>query len=297
MSEWWSAGGWCAGRPGGRVQLCRSALAGRGRPEARSASCRLSETALYTVETRLCRRSGADYLLFSSAQGVRDYFAAGGDPSGAVCVSIGPVTSAALRSLVSGEILEAEEISARGLLAAVLRPRCRASVPGRPAFVLRVRRACAGGRGIRAFAVRVGGRRGDGYGALCRGGCPRRALRFGMRALSASPSWMGFRIRPPKRRRAAARCELEFGRRRPSGPFARAEVVERDQRRGASRPTRRAAAARRRARRRGRDRVWGDRGRGARRQGAKEGGQDLRRGSAYGGCRREGLGGGRAGGA
>lgn len=73
-------------------------------------------------------------------------------------------------------------------IAALLRPRCRASVPGRPAFVLRVRRACAGGRGIRAFAVRVGGRRGDGYGALCRGGCPRRALRFGMRALSASPS-------------------------------------------------------------------------------------------------------------
>ena len=95
----------------------------------------------------------------------------------------------------------------RRRIAALLRPRCRASVPGRPAFVLRVRRACAGGRGIRAFAVRVGGRRGDGYGALCRGGCPRRALRFGMRALSASPSWMGFRIRPlsaGERRRAAS---------------------------------------------------------------------------------------------
>ena len=110
-----------AGRPGERVHLFRSALAGRELPEALSASFRLSETALYTVETRLC--SGADYLLFSSAQGVRDYFAAGGDVSGAVCVSIGPVTSAALRSLVSGEILEAEEISARGLLAAVLRHR------------------------------------------------------------------------------------------------------------------------------------------------------------------------------
>ena len=80
-------------------------------------------------------------------------------------------------------------------------------------------------------------------------GCPRRALRFGMHALNASPSWMGFRIRPPKRRRAAARCELEFGRRRPSEPRSRAEVVERDQRRGASRPMRRAAAARCRARR------------------------------------------------
>ena len=112
-----------AGRPGERVHLFRSALAGRELPEALSASFRLSETALYTVETRLCRRSGADYLLFSSAQGVRDYFAAGGDVSVAVCVSIGPVTSAALRSLGSGEILEAEEISARGLLSAVLRHR------------------------------------------------------------------------------------------------------------------------------------------------------------------------------
>lgn len=112
-----------AGRPGERVHLFRSALAGRELPEALSASFRLSETALYTVETRLCRRSGADYLLFSSAQGVRDYFAAGGDVSDAVCVSIGPVTSAALRSLGPGEILEAEEISARGLLSAVLRHR------------------------------------------------------------------------------------------------------------------------------------------------------------------------------
>lgn len=110
-----------AAAPGERVRLFRSALAGRELPEALAGRFRLSETALYTVETRLCGRGGADYLLFSSAQGARDYFAAGGEARGAVCVSIGPVTSAALRGLLPSEPLEAPEISAAGLLAAVLR--------------------------------------------------------------------------------------------------------------------------------------------------------------------------------
>ena len=79
----------------------------------------------------------------------------------------------------------------RRRIAALLRPRRRPPVPGRPAFVLRVRCACAGGRGIRAFAVRVGGRRGDGYGTLRHRDGPHRALRSGMRAIAvgrASPS-------------------------------------------------------------------------------------------------------------
>ena len=46
----------------------------------------MTDTPIYTVETRLVSGAAADYVVFSSAGGARAYLAAGGKTGGAVCV-------------------------------------------------------------------------------------------------------------------------------------------------------------------------------------------------------------------
>ncbi len=105
------------------MRLYRSALAARELPEALSGRFSVTDTPIYTVETGLVSDTEADYLVFSSAGGVREFFAAGGKIGGAKCVSIGPVTSAALREFAV-DVLEAPDISAEGILSAVLSDHC-----------------------------------------------------------------------------------------------------------------------------------------------------------------------------
>ena len=105
------------------VRLYRSAQATRELPEALSGYLVVTDTPIYTTETSLVSDAEADYLVFSSAGGVREFFAAGGKIGGAECVSIGPVTSAALRGF-SVPVLEAPDISAGGILNAVLSDHC-----------------------------------------------------------------------------------------------------------------------------------------------------------------------------
>lgn len=69
-------------------------------------------------EDRAARLAEADYLVFSSAGGVRAFLEEfGALPSGAVCVCIGAVTAAALEGR---PCLTAPDISAEGILEAVL---------------------------------------------------------------------------------------------------------------------------------------------------------------------------------
>ncbi len=78
----------------------------------------------YDVLPRRNRQQGpvtADYLIFSSAGGVRSFLeSSGGIPSTAVCVCIGEATASALRNQTRTPILTAPEISAEGILQAVL---------------------------------------------------------------------------------------------------------------------------------------------------------------------------------
>jgi uroporphyrinogen III methyltransferase/synthase len=64
--------------------------------------------------------AAADYLLFTSASSVRLYVAAGGSLSGPRLASIGPATSAELRSHGASPDLEADPHTPDGLVAAVL---------------------------------------------------------------------------------------------------------------------------------------------------------------------------------
>jgi len=64
--------------------------------------------------------AAADYLLFTSASSVRLYVAAGGSLSGPRLASIGPATSAELRSRGASPDLEADPHTPDGLVAAVL---------------------------------------------------------------------------------------------------------------------------------------------------------------------------------
>ena len=110
--------------PGADVRLYRSALAARELPEALAGRFSVTDTPIYTVETRLVSDAAADYVVFSSAGGARAYLAAGGKTGGAVCVSIGPVTTAALREFAL-PTLESPDISAEGILTAVLKHRAQ----------------------------------------------------------------------------------------------------------------------------------------------------------------------------
>ena len=112
-----------AAEPGADVRLYRSALATCELPEALAGRFSVTDTPIYTVETGLVSDTEADYLVFSSAGCVREFFAAGGKVGSAECVSIGPVTSAALREFAV-DVLEAPDISAEGILSAVLSDHC-----------------------------------------------------------------------------------------------------------------------------------------------------------------------------
>lgn len=113
-----------AAEAGADIRLYRSALAGRELPDALAGRFAVTDTPVYTVETELVSNTAADYVVFSSAGGVRAYFEAGGNIGGAVCVSIGPVTSTALQGF-SVPFLEASDISAEGILSAVLTHRAK----------------------------------------------------------------------------------------------------------------------------------------------------------------------------
>ncbi|MFR5781724.1 MAG: uroporphyrinogen-III C-methyltransferase [Oscillospiraceae bacterium] len=119
--------------PGADVRLYRSALAARELPEALAGRFSVTDTPIYTVETRLVSDAAADYVVFSSAGGARAYLAAGGKTGGAVCVSIGPVTTAALREFAL-PTLESPDISAEGILTAVLKHRAARLKVSRPPF-------------------------------------------------------------------------------------------------------------------------------------------------------------------
>ena len=68
----------------------------------------------------------ADYLTFSSASGVELYFQAHGSlPQGTTCVCIGEVTARALRKRSDKPFLTAGEISARGVVQAIIDHHCR----------------------------------------------------------------------------------------------------------------------------------------------------------------------------
>ena len=64
---------------------------------------------------------GPDYICFSSAGGVEAYFSENGAvPAGAKCVCIGSMTADALRRRYEGPIILSEEISAEGMVKAIL---------------------------------------------------------------------------------------------------------------------------------------------------------------------------------
>ncbi len=66
--------------------------------------------------------SKLDYLAFSSAEGVKSYFADKGEvPKGTKCVCIGSVTAKALKSFYDEPFITAEEISAQGIADAILK--------------------------------------------------------------------------------------------------------------------------------------------------------------------------------
>ncbi|WP_251318456.1 uroporphyrinogen-III C-methyltransferase [Flintibacter muris] len=70
----------------------------------------------------------ADYLTFASAGGVRQFIQAyGAIPQQAVCVCIGEVTGEALRQVYQKPFLTAPEISAHGILSAILEHAAHAS--------------------------------------------------------------------------------------------------------------------------------------------------------------------------
>ena len=67
----------------------------------------------------------ADYLTFSSASGVELYFQAHGSlPQGTTCGCIGEVTARALRKRSDKPFLTAGEISARGVVQAIIDHHC-----------------------------------------------------------------------------------------------------------------------------------------------------------------------------
>ena len=81
------------------------------------------ELSLYSLrgERTWDEKHPLDYLLFASAGGVEAFFAGGDVAEGTVCVCIGPVTARALAGHGHRTFLTAAEISAEGLVQAILR--------------------------------------------------------------------------------------------------------------------------------------------------------------------------------
>ncbi len=112
--------------PQEEVWLLRSALGSPALAEALGRCAPLREFPLYTLRpdpesARRAQGRRMDYLVFSSASGVEFFFQAWRDlPAGTVPVCIGPVTAAALKTRCARPFLTAPDISAQGLLRAIL---------------------------------------------------------------------------------------------------------------------------------------------------------------------------------
>jgi uroporphyrinogen III methyltransferase/synthase len=125
-----------AGQPAGRVLVARAAEARDVLPEAlRERGAHVDVVALYKTvaeplsDAALTAATSADYVTFTSSSTVKFWFDAVGDhPVSARLVSIGPVTSAALRERGLEPDVEAERHDIDGLVAALLADRCRPSV-------------------------------------------------------------------------------------------------------------------------------------------------------------------------
>ena len=113
-----------AAKPGERVVLLRSALAAGTLPELlQKAGFAVEDIPIYDVESKPWGTvfPRLDYLTFSSAGGVRAFFGQyGAVPEGTRCVCIGSVTAGELSRHMDASFLTAPEISAEGIVEAVL---------------------------------------------------------------------------------------------------------------------------------------------------------------------------------
>ena len=108
------------------LYLFRSAQATGELPDAlRSAGRTVEDRRIYDVISQPGEEcSPVDYLVFASAGGVRAYWETCGEPDAAVrCVCIGDVTAKALKTQSSRSFLTAPEISAEGIIQAILADR------------------------------------------------------------------------------------------------------------------------------------------------------------------------------
>ena len=114
-----------AGMPGEKAYLFRSAQGSRILNEALAKSFTLQDVPLYDLVPERVRGPlppDVRYLAFSSAGGVEHFFKMYGSiPADAVCVCIGEVTARALARQYEKSFLVAPEISAEGIVAAILR--------------------------------------------------------------------------------------------------------------------------------------------------------------------------------
>lgn len=113
--------------PESPLYLLRSAQAdGALRALLEAAGRRVRDFRIYDVRPRRGEGGAAamaalTHLAFGSAGGVRAFWEAyGAPPEGCTCVCVGPVTAAALKQWTKGPVLTANEISAEGILQAVL---------------------------------------------------------------------------------------------------------------------------------------------------------------------------------
>ncbi|MCI8478686.1 MAG: uroporphyrinogen-III C-methyltransferase [Oscillospiraceae bacterium] len=114
--------------PGMEILLFRSLLGSKPLARLLAAQHPVQDIPLYTLEQDIQlaaaahqRLSTTRYLVFSSASGVDLFFQAHGPiPVGAVCVCIGEVTASALKERYTGPMYTAPEISATGIVQAIL---------------------------------------------------------------------------------------------------------------------------------------------------------------------------------
>lgn len=111
-------------KPGERVTLLRSALATKTLPEMlQKSGFVVEDIPVYDLESSpgAARLPKLDYLTFSSAGGVESFFKQyGAVPEGVCCVCIGSVTAKALEQHTDAYFLTASEISAEGIVEAIL---------------------------------------------------------------------------------------------------------------------------------------------------------------------------------
>ena len=120
------------------VLLFRSRLGSRELFQMLEKHCAVQDIPLYdlrpdlrTAELSQADLARANYLAFASASGVRQFIQAhGAVPAQAVCVCIGEATADALKQVYQKPFLVAPEISADGILAAILKS--ASSPPSQP---------------------------------------------------------------------------------------------------------------------------------------------------------------------